>query len=293
MLRFLVALAVLTLSIAANAQDWVEHGGAEYNCSVLNGILADYGDRDLSRSSDSAMTVGELFAIMFPSCPPAVDARMGEASVESDASPSDAHYSFSSDEYGLQPVLGPVTLPAGIYVFTATTAGFMSVIPQSLSGDCGLDLMVAIFNLSHGQGDSGAQSVVDVEADCNVLFEIGNATSGWTMDIVAATDLGTAAVTGKYSTASVDEGMRPVLGPLALAKGVYVFTATTAGFMALIPQSLSDDCGLDLMVAIFNLSQGQGASGAQSVVEVEVDCNVLLDVSNTTQEWTLDIRKSS
>lgn len=292
MFRFLVALALLTLCIAASAQDWVEHGGTEYNCSVLNGILADYGDSDLSRSGDSLMTVGELFAIMFPRCPPAADIKKGET-VETDPSSSDTLFSFNSDEHGLQPVLGPLTLPAGVYVFTATTAGFMAVVPQSLSGDCGLDLKVAVFNLSQGQGDSGAQSVVDVEANCNVLFEIGNTTSRWTMDIVAATELESVSVTGSYSTASDNEGLRPVLGPLALAKGVYVFTATTKGFMAVVPQSLSGNCGLDLKVAIFNLSQGQGSRGAQSVVEVEVDCDVLLDVSNTTQDWTLDIKKSS
>ena len=151
MFRFLVALALLTFCIAASAQEWVEHGGAEYNCSVLNGILVDYGDSDLSRSGDRVMTVGELFAIMFPSCPAPTDTATGETPVDTDASSSDALFSFSSDEAGLQPVLGPLTLPAGVYVFTATTDGYMTVSPQSLSGDCGFDLKVSIFSLSRGR----------------------------------------------------------------------------------------------------------------------------------------------
>ena len=292
MLRFSVALVLLTLCVAVSAQEWVEHGGAEYNCNVLRGILAEYGDSDLSRSSGGVMTVAELFAVFFPSCPRDSVEVTSETS-ETGTSSQAALFSFSSDEEGLQPVLGPIALPAGVYVFTATTGGYLSVAPQSLSGDCGFDLEVGIFHLSEGEGVDGSQAVVEVERDCNVLLGVSNNDDAWLLEIDSADDLTVETVGASYSTSSALIGLQPVLGPLMLPKGVYVFTATSDGYLSVAPQSLSGDCGFDLEVGIFHLTSGEAADGAQSVVEVEKDCDVLLEIGNSGEAWQLEFNKIS
>ncbi len=169
----------------------------------------------------------------------------------------------------------------------------MTVAPKSLSGDCGIDLIVSIFNLSRGQGADGAQSVAQVDNDCNLLFEIGNTNETWALNIVSSSNLTAQSFTTGFVTNSIEMGLQPVLGPLTLTDGVYIFTATTDGFMRVSPQSLSGDCGLDLSVSIFNLSSGEASQGAQSVVEVERDCDVLLEIGNTREYWQLEINKLS
>ena len=296
MFRFLVAVALLTVCIAASAQEWVERAGVEYNCDVLNGILEDYGEHELSRSAGVANTVASLIEIIFPACPPATDTATSETTTETDTSSPEALFSFSSDEDGLQPVLGPLTLPAGIYVFTATTDDYMIVKPESLSGDCGRDLKSSIFSISVGEGSQGAQSVVTAESDCSVLLEVDLVSEAWTLDIehvILTKNPALETSDGSYSFSSDDAGVQPVLGPLSLPAGIYVFTATTDDYMIVKPESLSGDCGRDLKSSIFSISAGEGSQGAQSVVTAESDCNVLLEVDLVSEAWTLDIEKAS
>ena len=134
---------------------------------------------------------------------------------------------------------------------------------------------------------------MEVESDCNVLLEVGNTSETWMLDIVSAFSMLVHLFSDGYSANSVEMSLQPVLGPLALRPGVYVFRATTDGYMTVSPQSLSGDCGLDLEVSIFSLSRGEGADGAQSVVEVGKDCQVLFEIGNTTEKWQLEINKLS
>ena len=291
--KVLIVLALILSSVVSNAQEWVEHGGAEYNCAVLNGILADYGGSALQRSGDGSVTVAELFALFFPSCP--VDGVAAETKPPSagDTGAPLPLFSFSSNQEGLQPVLGPLSLPAGIYIFTATTDGYMAVSVQSLSDDCGRELSFPIFNLTRSRGADGAQTVVKVEEDCKVLLELSNTSDAWLLDIVSALSLPVQSVSSSNSFSSVENGMRPVLGPFALPAGIYIFSATTNGYMTSFAHSLSGDCGWDLSFPIFNLTRGRASSGAQTVIEVEKDCAVVLEIGNTSAYWQLEFNKPS
>ncbi len=168
--KLLAVMIVFLMSSTAFSQDWVDQAGIEYNCEVLNKIVATYGDEDFLRSDGTVSTVADQFASFFPACPITTET-------------SDSDYSFNSTDEGLQPVLGPVFLPAGIYIFTATTDDYMIVRPTSLSGNCGSDLKYSIISISSGEGSDGAQSVVTVESDCNVLLDIDNIDEAWTLDI--------------------------------------------------------------------------------------------------------------
>ena len=50
---------------------------------------------------------------------------------------------------------------------------------------------------------------------------------------------------------------------------------------------------MDLKLSIFSLSRGEGADGAQSVVNVEKDCEVLLEIGNASENWQLEVIKIS
>jgi hypothetical protein len=86
---------------------------------------------------------------------------------------------FSSEQHGLRPVIGPFTIPTGIYRVTATTAHYMSTNFDVLSGEC--DAQTVRFNLSEGQATDGAQQVLESEG-CEVLLSVSNTQQPWTFE---------------------------------------------------------------------------------------------------------------
>ncbi len=92
---------------------------------------------------------------------------------------------------------------------------------------------------------------------------------------------------------SDDGGFPRVLGPLMLPEGIYIFTMTTDGAGRIFPIALSEDCGGDLDATIMSITKGAGSRGAESLVRVEADCPVFLELSNltVTEAWTLAIKK--
>lgn len=86
---------------------------------------------------------------------------------------------FTSDEYGLLPVIGPVTIPEGIYRVTATTAGFLIARLDLLSGEC--DTRGSLFSVSRGEANEGAQAVFN-SSGCEVLISVYNVQEAWTLE---------------------------------------------------------------------------------------------------------------
>lgn len=82
-------------------------------------------------------------------------------------------------------------------------------------------------------------------------------------------------------------GMQPVIGPIDLTDGVYRVRAVTSGFMIVTPEVTKGTCQLTSVFGMFNLSQGQGEQGAEVLLIAE-GCQLILSVSNTTQDWTLE-----
>ena len=96
----------------------------------------------------------------------------------------DGHHAFSGDE-GYPQALGPMTLPAGLYIFTMTTEGTARLLPYALSEDCGRDLTSSIFSTREGESSRGAQHLVRVESDCELFLQLENMTleAAWSLDI--------------------------------------------------------------------------------------------------------------
>jgi hypothetical protein len=89
---------------------------------------------------------------------------------------------------------------------------------------------------------------------------------------------------------SDDEGLQPVIGPILLEEGVYRLTFTTDGFGAIDGTMLDGDCEREINV-IFNEGRGDAEDGAQQVLQLDEDCEFLLEFSNITEDWTFTIEK--
>ena len=87
--------------------------------------------------------------------------------------------SFSSAVDGMSPLLGPVNFPAGFYRATLTTDGHGIVKFTDIDGDCGAGF--ALFNISAGQGDDGAQKMMATPEGCTAFIEISNTRNPWTL----------------------------------------------------------------------------------------------------------------
>lgn len=89
---------------------------------------------------------------------------------------------FTSAEYGLQPVIGVFAIPDGTYIVRFTTADFGIVGVASVVGNCGDESM---FNISRGQATTGAETIVTTSGDCLALLKIENTTAPWTLEFTA------------------------------------------------------------------------------------------------------------
>lgn len=81
------------------------------------------------------------------------------------------------------------------------------------------------------------------------------------------------------------EGMEPVIGPVSIASGIWRATFTTAGFGSVELEVISGTCEDDGL--IFNAFQGDATDGMQAVVTTGPGCEVLISVSNTSEDWDL------
>ncbi len=91
------------------------------------------------------------------------------------------------------------------------------------------------------------------------------------------------------SFSSEIDGSQPVLGPIILEEGVYRATLTTEGFAIINGTELDGDCERELR--LFSIGRGDAANGAQAVINLEDDCEFLLEFSNITDAWAFTIEK--
>lgn len=198
-------------------------------------------------------------------------------------SPTPMPIIFSSSDSGLQPVIGPVDIPTGLYRVTATTQGFMIVEVDTVSGTCEHNMLGNLFNLSQGQATSGAEAIF-ASNSCRALIKISNTQQNWTLSFEAITPLDVTDIQPHYD--SNTEGLQAVIGPVRFQNGQYRVTATTTGFIIAKVETISGTCD-DGILGLFNLSQGQASSGAQNLLKT-TDCLAFIQVHNTQEHWTLD-----
>lgn len=89
---------------------------------------------------------------------------------------------FDSEIEGLQPVIGPIEIPEGLYRVTVTTAGYFIMGVDPLDGECGPrdGFSTNVMNVSRDTATEGAEALVD-SAGCEALLVIENTTDPWTL----------------------------------------------------------------------------------------------------------------
>lgn len=90
---------------------------------------------------------------------------------------------FTNEAEGMQPVLGPLTLPQGSYTLNVTTAGYFNAALEVEAGLCAYrDRTAGAF--SRGQAVGGAVRILDVSSEtCTFMMAISSANEPWTMFI--------------------------------------------------------------------------------------------------------------
>lgn len=110
---------------------------------------------------------------------------------EVEAACHDRH--FTSEAEGMQPVLGPLTLPQGSYTLNVETAGYFNAALELEAGLCAYrDRSAGAF--SRGQAVGGAVRILDVSSEtCAFLLAISSANEPWTLyiaEIIGGVDSG-------------------------------------------------------------------------------------------------------
>ena len=92
-----------------------------------------------------------------------------------------------------------------------------------------------------------------------------------------------------YSFNNIDDGQRPVLGPLALQRGLYRITVITDDAIRLAPTTVGGDCGFDFKIKSMNLRTGVASLGIQSLYEAKSDCEAAFEVLYVADNWKIYI----
>lgn len=87
------------------------------------------------------------------------------------------------------------------------------------------------------------------------------------------------------SFSSEADGKQPVIGPIPFQNGIWRATLTTAGFASVKIEDISgacEDSGL-----LFSSFEGDAADGMQKVFTSGPGCEVLIEMGNISEDWTL------
>jgi hypothetical protein len=89
---------------------------------------------------------------------------------------------FTSENEGLQPVIGPVEFPEGLYRVTFTTEGYGVVELEFLEGECEPSLYSdTLFINNAGESSDGAQATLN-SSGCEVLILLSRTNEPWTLE---------------------------------------------------------------------------------------------------------------
>jgi hypothetical protein len=80
-----------------------------------------------------------------------------------------------------QQLIGPITIPAGVYRAILTTEGFFAAKLEVLDGECEADGVFGLYLINAGQANDGAEVLVRSEG-CETLIGTNNVTAEWTLE---------------------------------------------------------------------------------------------------------------
>jgi hypothetical protein len=89
--------------------------------------------------------------------------------------------SFSREQDGANPVLGPINFENGVWRDTFTTERYGAVGFERLEGDCDLERTELLFNVFEGEAVEGVQERFGTEGQCQALINISNTSGDWSL----------------------------------------------------------------------------------------------------------------
>lgn len=89
---------------------------------------------------------------------------------------------FTSEEEGLLPVIGPIEIPEGLYRVTVVTDGYFILDVEPLEGECGPrgGYTTNIMGVSRDEAVEGAEALAE-STGCEALLVIENVTDPWVL----------------------------------------------------------------------------------------------------------------
>lgn len=80
-----------------------------------------------------------------------------------------------------QQVIGPVSIPAGLYRAILVTDGYFIAAIEPVDGECAATDIFGLFNISSGNATEGAESLLESDG-CEALIVTSNVTAHWTLE---------------------------------------------------------------------------------------------------------------
>jgi hypothetical protein len=90
--------------------------------------------------------------------------------------------SYSSETLGSMPVIGPILFDDGSYEFTLTTAGYMILNVQPLSGDCETEFSGNFIGVRPGEASNGVKASLNT-FNCIAFLTMDNVSDPWTITV--------------------------------------------------------------------------------------------------------------
>jgi len=197
----------------------------------------------------------------------------------------DAGLEYSSAVDGQEPLLGPITLPDGIYVVSLESNGYASAEFEAVA-ECEGEMA---YGMLIYQDEGKVQERLDIETDCRLTIQI-DASADWKLSIEKLTDVsGQAGASETGDTAhkfsSVVDGQEPVLGPIMLPGAIYIVSLESDSFTSAKFEAVAN-CDGDMAYGML-IYQDEGK--VQERLDVESDCRLTIQV-DASGDWALSIK---
>lgn len=201
---------------------------------------------------------------------------------EETALPPAGELIFTSEEEGLNVVVGPVDIPEGMYRLVITAANSTGFFFETIQGECG-----------EGNGRGGIfadglprEEVLFRSEGCSLLIEVNSARGEWRLEFVPIDLSNTVPISNIYS--NEEYGFRTVIGPVTIPTGIYRVTVTTDDAFSAYAVAVSGQCNEEYGAFIY-VYAGEGSEGAETVLRTE-NCIgfITIEASSDALSWTLE-----
>ncbi len=208
----------------------------------------------------------------------------GESSDDDAGESTDGGLEFSSAANGQEPLLGPITLPTGIYIVSLESDGYASAEFEAVA-ECDGEMA---YGMLIYQDEGKVQERLDIDSDCRLTILV-DSSNDWklTIEELEPTDEAEEDAAGEIEHvglefSSVADGQEPLLGPITLPTGIYIVSLESNGYASAEFEAVAE-CDGEMAYGML-IYQAEGK--VQERLDIESDCRltILVDASD---DWAL------